>query len=420
MTQHDANDASALIVSGVTPDAENGGKPEKKRPRRGRGDDSIYQRGSDGRWIVEIRSVRKPTGRPYYLSASTESEARKKLRAWLAERARGIRPIGKRQTVEGYLTTWLETRVWPTLTYSTWRSYESLARIHVIPEIGRVRLADLTAEDIDRMLLHRQKAGVSGATLNSVRTMLRKALNDAEKRGDIDRNPVKYTNAPRRARFDPSPLTETEIPRFLDAIAGHRLEAFFMMAMTLGLREGELFGLQWGDIDLDRGELMVRRQIQRQPDATGARVPVFLDTKTHRSKRPLPIPANVRACLLSHHGEQEMDRIIADDRWQGDRWGGLVFCTTIGTPLDPSNVSKSYKQVLDDAGLPRRRFHDLRATCATMLARLGAAPRDAQLIMGHAQLSTTLSVYTQATEQGVRESVDKLGDFMDRSGGKKR
>lgn len=392
-------------------------KPKKVRRRRGRGDDSIYQRTSDQRWIVEIRSVRKPNGRPYYLSAKSEPEARRKLKLWHADRARGIPVIANRQTVAEYLTTWLETRVKPNRAGSTYRGYEGIVRVHVIPEIGGIKLADLTAEDIDRLLLHRGKTGISPNTVASIRTMLRKALNDAEKRGYIDRNPVRYTEPPRLVPFEPKPLTETEIPRFLDAIKGDRLEAFFVLAMTLGLREGELFGLQWGDIDFDARELVVRRQIQREPDEDGKRTPIFLQTKSHRSRRPLPLPGNVRDALAVHRATQELDRVIADDRWRGDDWDGLVFSSSIGTPLDPSNVDKAYKDALRAAGLSKRRFHDLRGTCGTMLARLKVPPRDAQLILGHAQVTTTLKIYTQVTEQGVRESIDLLSDFMRSSEG---
>jgi integrase len=124
------------------------------------------------------------------------------------------------------------------------------------------------------------------------------------------------------------------------------------------------------------------------------------------------MPENVAVALEAHLENQELERTIADDRWQGREWGNLIFCTTIGTPLDPSNVDKEYKAALRRAGLEPRRFHDLRGTCGTMLARLKVPPRDAQLILGHANVTTTLKIYTQVTEEGVRESAGKLGAFM--------
>lgn len=404
-------------------------KPEEKKPRRGRGDNSIYQRKSDDRWIIEVRSVRKPNGQPYYLSAKTEPEARKKLREWLAEYHKGQRPAGTKQTVKDYLEEWLETRVKPPQkSYSTYRHYEGLVRIHVAPEIGGLKLADVQPKDIQRMLAARSKAKpanklrkasttpakktVSPRTVAAVRTMLRKAFNDAMKLRLIDRNPVVLTDPPKQVEYDPNPFSEKELPIFLDVIAGDRLEAFFLMAVTLGLREGELFGLQWRDIDFEAGELMVRRQIQREPNEEGKRVPVLKATKSHRSKRPLPLPPNIAAALTIHKEAQELERVIADDRWQGKKWGHLVFCTTIGSPLDPSNVDKAFKAALDKGKLERRRFHDLPGTVGTMGARLKIPPRDMQLILGHSQITTTLKIYTKVTEEGVRESIGKLDALM--------
>ncbi len=420
MTQDDAPDAHPPIVSVFESPPDSGKKPPAKRRRRSRGEDSIYQRGNDGRWIVEVRSVRKTNGKPYYLDGKDRTRSTTKAEALACRPSAGISPELSRQTVSAYLADWLEVRIKPNRAFSTWQRYEQLARVHVIPEIGGRKLVDLTADEIDRMLMHRSRTGISPSTVGAIRTMLRKALNDAEQRQLIDRNPVRFTDPPKASTFEPMPLTEDELPRFLAAIEGDRLEAFFVTAATLGLREGELFGLQWADLDFDRGEMNVRRQIQREPDASGRRVPVFRQTKTHRSRRSLPMPTNVCTALLAHQEMQVMERIAADDRWKGEAWGNLVFSTTVGTPLDPSNVDKSYKQALEDAGIPKRRFHDLRATCATLLARLGVAPRDAQLILGHAQVTTTLKAYTRATDQGVRESVDRLSDFMRSKEGENR
>jgi integrase len=371
----------------------------------------------------------------FYLSATGEAAAKKKLREFLAEYNRGNRPAGSRRTVKQYLEDWLETRVKPPQkSYSTYRHYEGLVRIHVVPEIDDLKLAEMQPRDIQRMLASRSKAKpdnkfrkstttpakatVSPSTVAAVRTMLRKAFNNAVKLRLIDRNPVVLTDPPKRVEYDPKPFSERELPMFLEAIKGDRLEAFFLMAVTLGLREGELFGLQWCDLDFDAGELIVRRQLQREPNEEGKRVPVLQPTKSHRSKRPLPLPANVTAALKAHLKAQELERAIADDRWQGKAWKDLVFCTTIGTPLDPSNVDKAYKAALVRGGLERRRFHDLRATCGTMLARLGVPPRDAQLILGHVRVSTTLGIYTKVTEQGVRESIGKLDALMGSGEGK--
>ena len=109
--------------------------------------------------------------------------------------------------------------------------------------------------------------------------------------------------------------------------------------------------------------------------------------------------------------------MLAGSRWgidaRGEEWRDLVFCTTIGTPLDPSNILKQYREVLAAADIdPNRRIHDLRHTCATMLARLGVHPREAQEILRHSQIQTTLAIYTHVSSEGIRSAVDRLGDML--------
>lgn len=116
--------------------------------------------------------------------------------------------------------------------------------------------------------------------------------------------------------------------------------------------------------------------------------------------------------MKAHQERQGFERVLAGSWWGGPdgEWDGLEFCTSIGTPLDPSNVMKQYREILRDAGTdPERRIHDLRHTCATMLARLGVHPREAQDIMRHAQITTTLSVYTSTDAKGIRGSMDRMG-----------
>ncbi len=152
----------------------------------------------------------------------------------------------------------------------------------------------------------------------------------------------------------------------------------------------------------------MRQQIQR---VGNPRRPVFVEPKTERSRRPVPLPSQVVDALKAHQERQAIDKLLAGSRWGGPdgEWAGLVFCTTIGTPLDPSNVMKQFREILNEAGLESRRVHDLRHTCATMLARLGVHPREAQDIMRHAQITTTLSVYTSTDAEGIRGSSNLLG-----------
>lgn len=404
-----------------------GGTDKAKRRRRDRGEDSIYQRATDHRWIVEIRDGYKPSGRPniIYLTAKgypDDTREHRKLNteartALLARRdevkaklRRGVPPSDEVVTVASYLRRWLEHNVKPSKRATTYESYEAVCRVHIIPVIGRKPLAKLTPIDVQEMMSRMLEAGSSPTTVKNARGILRKALNDAMRDDLISRNVVTLTDMPRQRTYHPKPLTEAELGRFVTAARGHRLEALWLTFVTIGLRAGEAFGLRWHDVDLDHGELRVRYQIQR---IGSPRRPVFVDPKTEQSRRPVPLPPQLVTTLREHRDRQDLEKTIAGRNWKGDDWQDLVFCTTVGTPLDPSNVMKQYREILSTAGVdPDRRVHDLRHTCATMLARLGVHPRQAQEILRHAQIQTTLSIYTHVGADSIRSAVDQLGDLI--------
>lgn len=391
-------------------------KAKTKRRRRGRGEDSVYQRESDGRWIVEIRDGYKPSGKPniIYLTAKTKQTVLKKRDEAKLQLSRGMPATNDVQTVSSWITYWLEHKVKPSKRATTYEGYESVCRVHIIPALGRKHLAKLTPMDIQGLMSTMMQSGVSPTTAKNARAILRKALNDAMRDDLVGRNVVTLTDMPRQDTFHAKPLTQEELPIFLAAAKGHRYEALWLTFVTIGLRAGEAFGLRWQDVDLDRGVLTVRYQIQRTGRPPEAR---FVDPKTERSRRPVPLPSQLIHSLKEHQARQQDEIMLAGSRWKGDEWQHLVFPTTIGTPLDPSNVLKQYRELLRSAGLDdQRRVHDLRHTCGTMLARLGVHPREAQEILRHSQIQTTLAIYTHVSSEGVRTAMDLMGDLM---GGKR-
>jgi len=340
--------------------------------RRGRGDDSLYRRASDGRWIVEIRDGHKPNGKPNirYLTAKTKQEAQRKHREARLQIARGLPATNAVQTVSSWLNDWLKHKVQPSKRTTTYEGYESICRVHIIPAIGRKQLANLTAMDVQAMMAKMIDGGASPTTAKNARAVLRKALNDAMRDDLVGRNVVTLTDMPRQETFHAKPLTESELPKFLHTIRGHHLETLWLTLVTVGLRE--------------------------------------------RSRRPVPIPASLLRSLQAHRDRQGLEIVRAGDRWRGGEWQHLVFPTTIGTPLDPSNVLKQYRNMLELAGIDsKRRIHDLRHTCGTMLARLGVHPREAQEVLRHAQIATTLAIYTHVSSEGVKSAMDRLGDMLD-------
>jgi len=181
-------------------------------------------------------------------------------------------------------------------------------------------------------------------------------------------------------------LDSEQAKRILEASRGDRLEALYVLAVTAGLRVGELLGLKWEDVDLDTGVLRVRRTRSRAK--TG---PTFTAPKNGKG-RQLRLTRRAVEALKSHKAAQNTERLKAGSLWEGDN---LVFCTHAGRPLDFRNLAKaSFKPLLKKAGLPDIRFHDLRHTCATLLLSRGHHPKLVQELLGHASVAMTLDRYS--------------------------
>lgn len=165
--------------------------------------------------------------------------------------------------------------------------------------------------------------------------------------------------------------------------------------------QGEVLGLRWDDVDLAAGTLRVRGQLQRDPDTGDL---VFVETKTARSRRTLPLPPTVLATLRRHLERQ------AAERFDADNWAdlGLVFATTVGTPIHPRNDYRSFREIIRQAGLRQVRLHDLRHTAASVLLAQGVPARVVMEILGHSQISVTLNIYAHVAPEIAREAASRL------------
>jgi integrase len=216
--------------------------------------------------------------------------------------------------------------------------------------------------------------------------ILHKALEQAVKWGALPRNVCKATTPPKPNTKEIHPLDAEQARKILEAACGNRLEALYVLAVTAGLRIGELLGLIWEDIDLDAETLRVRRTKSRAK--TG---PTFTAPKNGKG-RQLRLTRRAVESLKSHKAAQNAERLGIGDLWQDN---GLVFCTMGGKPLDFQNLrATSFKPLLKKAGLPDIRFHDLRHTCATLLLSRGHHPKLVQELLGHSSVAMTLDRYS--------------------------
>ncbi len=269
---------------------------------------------------------------------------------------------------------------------STVERHEINIRVHIAPEIGKLKLKSLTPANVRG--LHREKldAGLSPATVRKIHSTLHKALAQAVADGLLPRNAADV-KAPRPAPEEMRPLSEDEARRFLEAGKGDAFEALYVLAITTGLRRGELLALRWEDADLERGTLRVGRSLTREKGRY-----LLGDTKTKKGRRRVNLTPRTVAALKAHRKRQLEERMrfvgLHEDR-------GLVFATSTGAIVSPENlVKRSFKPLLQRAGLPEIRFHDLRHTCATTLLGRSVHPKLVQELLGHATVAMTLDTYS--------------------------
>src|SRR5215207_839293 len=312
---------------------------KERRTKSANGNGGASKRG-DGTWQWRISL---PDGRRVYGYGKDQAQARQRCLEKVALADQGVDYRAARQKVNDYFTWWLADVVASRCSAKTHRTYSDLVRLHIKPELGRIDVGKLSAQQVQSLLRKKERDGLAPRTVGHIRGVLRTALNDGVRLGVVSRNVALLTDPPRRGAVELEPFTEAEARALLAAAEGDRLAALYRVALTLGLRRGELLGLRWQDVDLDGGRLRVARSLQRVNGAI-----VIKEPKTERSRRTLSLGPAAVAALRAHHNRQAWERKTAGARW---RESGMVFTTSIGTTIDPDRLNKHYKALLGRAGL---------------------------------------------------------------------
>ena len=359
--------------------------------RRGHGEGSIYKR-PNGLWAAQVTL---PTGKRHTVYARTRREVAAKLAEVQADPLNVATP--GRMTVAGYLDRWLATCS-STLRPTTLSTYSSLVRRHVNPRIGAAQLGRLTPITIQQMYTDLTADEVSPRTRQAVHAVLRRALGEAVNLGMLSDNPAARVKRPRVPRVEVRALDTHDVRRLLDAAEGDPYEALYILAVTAGLRQGELFGLKWKDVDTRRRALSVRRSIV---DAGGYRG--VAEPKTAAGRRRVELSDLAVNALREHRG-----RCKATPHPEG--W---VFTDTRGGPLRRSNfLRRQWAPLLARAGLEGVRFHDLRHTSASLLLAAGVHPKIVQERLGHATVGITLDTYSHVLGSLQREVADRIDELL--------
>lgn len=356
--------------------------------RRGNGEGSISRR-KDGRWEARYTVQTVKGWKRKVLYGKTRKEVAEKLTKAMAGRDSGLTFDAGKQTVGEYLARWLEVSVRHNVRPRTLDNYRYHVRHHLTPALGHIKLKALSSAHVQSFYRAKLDGGLASSSVRYTHAVLHRALKQALKWGLVPRNVAEAVDPPKVEQEEANALSPTEVMTLLSEARGERFEALYVLAVHTGLRQGELLGLRWDDVDLGSGTLRVVRQLQNVRDGSGL---VFSPLKNGKGRRTIRL-TNTAAKALRHHRKQQAEEKLRAGPLYKDR--GLVFATGIGTPLSPSNVhSRSFKPLLKRAKLPDIRFHDLRHTCATLMLSQGVNPKIAQEILGHSNISQTMDTYS--------------------------
>ena len=376
--------------------------------RRANGEGNIRKR-KDGRWEGRYTVGHDPeTGKAIIKNVlgKTQAEVKEKLKKAIEENVGIDYGRAKTYTVGTWLEVWMENYAKVKLRPSTFKTSQGFLKNHIKPQIGGIPLADLTSLDLQRFYKHlldggrvdrieakKKPKGLAPKTVRNIHQMIGSAYNLAMEQNLVSKNPTQGCALPKVEHKEMKTLTADQLSAFFQEARDSGVYELYYLDLATGLRRGELLGLKWTDVDLDRGVLKIQRAISRQNGKV-----VEAPLKTKNAYRTLPLSADAIDVLMQQR------RKTGNSEW--------VFPSPTGGPMSPDSVLHMLQRVLKRAGLPRIRFHDLRHTFAVASLRAGDDIKTVQGNLGHATAAFTLDVYGHVTDQMKRESAARMESYI--------
>lgn len=359
----------------------------------------------EGRVTVGVNASRQPVRR--MVTGKSERDVRTKMRKLITSTEAGLKPAPRALTVAKFLDGWQADILPGTVALTTESQYRGIIARYLIPRLGRHRLANLTAQDVTRMLRALEAEGYSSTTMRLSRAVLRRALRYGEQEGYVARNVAAIADPPKSTADEVKMLAPAEARALLDAVVGHRLEAAVTVALTCGLRISELLGLSWDQVDLDAvpPRLSVRRGLKYVP-GTG----LFLsDVKTAKSRRTVALPLLAAAALK----RQKAVRRDNATNWPLKPLGvDLVFRADNGEALDPANFRKALGKLSDDAGIGHVTPHQLRHSAASLMFAQGVPLKVVSETLGHSGIAITADIYVDLLDESRQEAASAIDRML--------
>ena len=367
--------------------------------KRGQNEGSVFQR-KDGLWVGAVTI----NGERLSKYEKTQKAAREWVKTTLAQVDSGLTFAGAQVKMKEFLEQWLITAK-SSIRLRTFEQYTQVVNQHLVPVLGNLKLKDLRPDHIQTLYNSKLASGSSSRTVIIIHSVIHRALNHAVKLGLVGRNPADAVSHPRMPHREMQTLTDNQVRELILVAKGTPLEAMYQLAVTTGLRQGELLGLRWSDLEWKTRKLKIQRQLQRYKE-TGL---VFVEPKTAAGRRVVTVGSATIQKLREHFNGQQLLRQASSNRWKDY---DLIFPSSIGTPMENTNLLKRFKADLKKAGLPDIRFHDLRHTAATLMLQQGVHPKVVQERLGHSEIGMTLNTYSHVLPSMQDEAAEKLDELF--------
>ena len=379
--------------------------------RRANGEGNIRKR-KDGRWEGRYTVGHDPeTGKAIIKNVlgKTQAEVKEKLKKAIEENVGIDYGKAKTYTVGTWLEVWMENYAKIKLRPSTYKTSQGFLKNHIQPQIGSIPLADLTSLDLQRFYKHlldggrvdrieakKKPKGLAPKTVRNIHQMIGSAYNLAMEQNLVSKNPTQGCALPKVEHKEMKTLTADQLSAFFQEARDSGVYELYYLDLATGLRRGELLGLKWADVDLDRGVLKIQRAISRQNGKV-----VEAPLKTKNAYRTLPLSADAISVLKMQKCK------VGNSEW--------VFPSPTGGPMSPDSVLHMLQRVLKRAGLPRIRFHDLRHTFATMALQNGVDVKTVSSMLGHYSAGFTLDTYAHVTTDAQLKAAQTMGNILSRA-----
>jgi integrase len=368
--------------------------------KRANNEGTLFYRKDRKRWCAQVSL----DGRRLTKYARTQAECRDWIKDTLVKIGHGLTFSGTQVTLEQFAKSWMDGKELSRRSYTVLH-YRTLFRKYIQPKLGKMRLQEIQPAHIKQFYLAKKEEGAGARTVQLIHGMLYGVMKQAVKEGLLGRNPVEAVERPKVEQREMQILTEEQARQLVIASEGSRFGTLFYLALMTGMREGELLGLKWADIDWMRGVLNVQRQLQMKAGGGFA----FVPPKTKAGRRQVKLGQGTLDRLVKHREEQALIRADRGDRWEENE---LIFPNTLGRPMEYRNMCLYFKDILKANGLPNIRFHDLRHTSISFLLDMGTPVNTVQRRAGHSKASITTDTYGHSLAHSEDEAAEKIEELI--------